>query len=168
MIKHLTYMFIFILLAGCATTSGVSPDSLSKPKHITEFTLQDDVADVMIVTNAFGTKSERLSGLVKGRYLSKYEDEKGVFYEGPVNCLIQSKSSGGIYLPKKGTDEKPAFWAYIIGLPESERVKAGLIVAMGDSWEEGRIRKDWWTTVSSKLLSAIKVLKATEGLKNDQ
>jgi len=157
MIKHLTCILISLWLSGCAATSGVSPDSLSKPKHITEFTLQDDVSDVMIVTNGLGSKSEALSGLIKGRYLSKYEDEKGVFYEGPANCLIQSKTTGGIYLPKKGSGEKPAFWAYIIGLPESERAKVGVIVAMGDSWEEGRIRKDWWTTVSDKLLHAIKV-----------
>jgi len=157
MFKHLIYIFVFILLAGCATTSGVNPDSLTKPKHVTEFVLKEDVTAVMIITNGFGSKSERLSGLTKGRYVSKYEDEKGIFYEGPVNCLIQHKSSGGLYLPKKGTDEKPAFWVYIKGLPESERTKAGLIVAIGDSWEEGRVKKDWWTTVSDVLLSAIKV-----------
>jgi len=162
MIKHVFIIFVFILQASCATTSGVNPDSLAKVVHTTEFTLTEDVAGMMVITNGFGSKSSRLSGLIKGRYVSKYEDEKGIYYEGPVNCLIQHKSSGGIYLPKKGSEEKPAFWVYIKGMPQSERNKAGLIVAIGDSWEEGRVKKDWWTTISSELLSAIKVTRTNK------
>jgi len=157
MFKSLFYVFIFIALAGCATTSGIHHDSLSKPANVTEFTLENDVSEKMTITNAFGSTSKRLSGLTKGRYVSKFEDENGVFYEGPKNCVIQMKISGGIYLPKKNSVEKPAFWFYNRGMPESERTKAGVIVSIGDKWEEGRIRKDWWTTVSSGVLGAIKI-----------
>ena len=157
MFKNLVYFLIVALLTGCASTSGVHPDSLTKPVKSTDFTLNEDIADVMIITNAFGSKSEALSGLKKGRYISKYEDEKGIYYEGPENCLIQHKASGGIYIPKKGVNEKPAFWVYIKGLPDSERAKLGLIVAIGDSWEAGRVKKDWWTTVSDVLLNEIKI-----------
>jgi len=157
MFKSSIYVLIFILVAGCATTSGVHRESLSKPVKITEFTLKEDVAEPMIITNAFGSTSERMSGLIKGRYVSKFEDGNGIFYEGPKNCVIQMKISGGIYLPKKNANEKPAFWFYNRGMPESERIKAGVIVSMGDKWEEGRIRKDWWTTISNGLLNAIRI-----------
>lgn len=157
MYRYQVYFFMFVLLTGCAATSGVHPDSLMKPVKVTEFTLNESVAEIMTVTNLFGTKSEMLSGLVKGRYVSRYEDEKGVFYEGPSNCLVQNNSSGGIYLPKKNTNEKPAFWLYIRGMSDADRARAGLVVAIGDSWEEGRVKKDWWTTVSGKLLNLIKV-----------
>jgi len=157
MFKKLICVFIIIALAGCASTSGIHPDSLSKPVQVTEFTLGEDIAEEMIITNALGSTSKRLSGLTKGRYVSKFEDVNGVFYEGPNNCVIQMKISGGIYLPKNNSVEKPAFWFYNRGMPESERVKAGLIVGLGDKWEEGRVRKDWWTTVSSSLLGAIKI-----------
>jgi len=155
MFKKFIITFICIALAGCATTSGVNPDSLSKPSKLTEFTLDEDISELMVVTNALGSKTERISGLTKGLYVSIYEDDNGVFYKGPDNCVIQNKISGGIYLPKSNSVEKPAFWFYNRGLPESERAKAGIIVAIGDSWEEGRVRKDWWTTVSNGLLDAI-------------
>ena len=157
MFRKLTHLLIFVTLTGCASTSGVHPDSLIKPVNVAEFTLNEDIVETMLVTNALGSTSERLSGLAKGRYVAKYEDENGVFYEGPKNCVIQMKISGGIYLPKNNSTEKAAFWFYNRGMPESERAKAGLIVGLGDSWEEGRIRKDWWTTVSSRLLDSIKI-----------
>ena len=121
-IRAMAIVIVF-LLAGCAA-NGIDPSSLKKPVVASIINLKSDYSFAKKISIAYSSAAnEATYSLVSGQYLAEFEDDKGVYYRGPNNCLSISVTTavaekapsrqnlirqGGIYLPRS-----PAEVAYL-------------------------------------------------------
>jgi hypothetical protein len=153
---------VLLLAAGCASTFGVSPDSLTEPTNKSSFTLDADI------TFPFGKNihgNPVSTGLSSGEYVAAYESPDGTYYVGTSGSVLMVnlsgagtalKGPGGIWLPT-APSKAPFLWRYVED-PEPLKQQMGPVISALSSMEEGRL-KPLPGKVDQALLDAIHIVR---------
>lgn len=151
-IKRSALSLCIATFLGCASTSGVHPDSLKKVGYSYFYFPNDIAAYSYDIRNAFGKVMPSPGPLCAGKYEAWRRDETGVFYTWPTDCPVSQE--GGIWVP-----DNPQVYGYQTWLanikPDNLPEKAGVLI----EWETGRIRKSGITIESQEVIELIKIEK---------
>ncbi len=118
---HFPQLKFAIVALSCLVLAGCAGSAIRKPGELTPVELDMEI----VLEEGFEYEEKRgigvlwREGLTAGTYRPVFEDEQGVYYGGPEDCVIQfmEKTSmgpydGGIWLPKEGVDESPHIFLY--------------------------------------------------------
>ncbi|KZN37919.1 hypothetical protein N480_14340 [Pseudoalteromonas luteoviolacea S2607] len=155
--KNFFILFV-LLLSGCAT--GIDISTLNRVEPTTGFILEHYIENV----GETGLVSVK-EGLKKGIYKAEFEDQFGIYYRGPKNCVLvessanyKAESDGGLWLPKEGSKHSPKIYAYIQEKNNQTAEKAGVII-------NALIERDWGRIsfgtkiVDNTFLNQIKIIE---------
>lgn len=157
--KSIIASLVSLTVLGCASVSGVNPESLQEPVpsyfELTK-TFESKSYDVR---NSFGSVGPAFNSLCQGKYIAWKSDADGTFFAWPENCVVNGP--GGIWVAHAGPEAGAQMWVTNVK-PSNLNSSQGLIVDAFVNWETGRIRKSGLIIQSKEVLEMIRV-KALSG-----